>query len=148
MFLESLFIETILSLLSTIELDESIKTVIIILACEGLSFVIANIGVFYSMFQGKKITLLNMRLPYFNQNPDIEFMINACWETIGSIDGLFSFVAIEIGFMLVNDTINVTSRLCEVDLDGISEQLEKQNWTAACRNLKMVLRRTTFIDKY
>lgn len=60
-------------------IDESIKTVIIILACEGLSFVIANIGVFYSMFQGKKITLLNMRLPYFNQNPDDKRMLGNNW---------------------------------------------------------------------
>lgn len=128
-------------------IDESIKTVIIILACEGLSFVIANVSESYSMIQGKKITLLNVRIPYVNKNPDIEFMINFCWETIGSIDGFCSFVAIEIGFMLVNDTIIVSSRLCEADLAEISEQLEKRNWMAACRNLKMVLKRTTFIDK-
>lgn len=128
-------------------IDESVKTVIIILISEGFSFVFANIGEFYSMVQGKKITLLSVRIPYINKNPDIEFIINFCWETIGAIDGFFSFIAIEIAFMLVNDTITVSSRLCEADLDEISEQLENQQWATACRNLKMVLRRTRFIDE-
>lgn len=128
-------------------IDESVKTVIIILACEGLSFVMANIGECYSMIQGKKITLLSVRIPYVNKHPDIEFMINYCWETIGSIDGFFSFIAIEIAFMLVNDTLTVSSRLCEADLDEITQQLETHQWTNACRNLKMVLRRTRFIDE-
>lgn len=128
-------------------IDESVKTVIIILTCEGLSFVLANIGEFYSMIQGKKITLLSVRIPYINESPNVEFIINYCWETIGSIDGFFSFIAIEIAFMLINDTITVSSRLCELDLDEISQQLETHQRTVACRNLKMVLRRTRFIDE-
>lgn len=127
-------------------IDESVITVTIILACEGLSFVFANAGEFYSMLQGKKITLLSVRIPYVNKYPDIEFMINFIWETIGSIDGFFSFIAIEIAFMLVNDTLKVSSRLCEAELNEVSEQLEKQKWTTACRNLKMNLKRTNYID--
>lgn len=127
-------------------IDESVVTVMIILACEGLSFVFANAGECYSMLQGKRITLLSVRIPYVNKYPDVEFMINFCWETIGSLDGLFSFVAIEIAFMLVNDTLKVSSRLCEADLNDISEQLERHDVSTACRNLKTVLRRTNFID--
>lgn len=128
-------------------IDESIKTVITIISLEGLSFVLANIGEFYSMLQGRKITLLSVRIPYLHQNPDTEFLINFCWELIGSIDGFVSFIAIEIAFMLVNDTITVSSRLCVADLNDISDQLEQQHTRVACRNLKMVLRRTKFIDE-
>lgn len=127
-------------------IDQSIKSVIIIISLECLSFILANIGVFYSMLQGDKITLLNVRIPYLNQYPDIEHLINICWEAIGAADGFCSFIAIETAFMLVNDTITVSSRLCEADLIEISNQLEQQQYSIACRNLRMVLRRSNFID--
>lgn len=49
--------------------------------------------------------------------------------------------------MLVNNTITVSSELCEADLNEISNQLEQQQTLTACRNFKMVLRRTRFIDE-
>lgn len=79
-------------------IDQSIKTFIMIISSEGLSFVIANIEEFYSLLNGQKITLMSLRLPYLNQYPDTEYLITYFFEIFGSSNGFCSFIAIEIGF--------------------------------------------------
>lgn len=121
-----------------------------IVTLQSLSFVIASIGPSYSfMHYGKKATLFSVRLPYLNRMPDLEFFTVIFWECSGGLIGFMAFFAIEVLISLLNNTIDVTSRLCVLELTEISDHLEMRNRTKAFinRKLTLIMMKTRFIDQ-
>lgn len=130
-------------------LDQSMKTYLMIVFIVITSFTGAVCGPYYKfMTQGTRATLYNLRLPYFEDYPNMEFYINTCWETFTSFIGAIGLFNMEAAFTIVNDTITVSSKLCAMDLNKLSKYLEikSRNTKYVRRSLKLVLMKTKFID--
>lgn len=82
-------------------IDESIKIFIKIIVVEMLSFVIAAIGPLHKYINyGTKSTFFCVRLPFLNENPDLEFTINISWELTATFLSFFGFVLISVLFVI------------------------------------------------
>lgn len=131
-------------------LNESIKSYVKIFLLQTFSLSIAMIAPLYSILHGERVTLFSVKLPYLNQNPDLEYMVNMCWETANGTLGLIAFWSIEIMFVLVNNTIAVSPALFKVELDQLANEIENQHglkkyWT---QTLNRILMRMSYIDGY
>lgn len=129
-------------------LNESIWSYVKIFTLQTISLSIAMIAPAYGLLHGERVTLFGVRLPFINKNPELEYMINLCWETANGTLGLIAFWSIEIMFVLVNNTIGVSSALCEVELNQLADDIEiehgsKRHWR---RTLRTILMRTSYID--
>lgn len=116
-----------------------------------LASVGAVLGPFYDFVNnGKFATLYNLKLPYFNQEPSMEFVINIVWETLISSLGVIGLFELEVVIALINDTITVSSKLSELELSDFSKLIEGKLESKANRVLKlrMILMRASHIDKY
>lgn len=131
-------------------IDETIKTYVRIITMEILSFVIAAIGPLYNNINyGTKSTFYCVRLPYINANPDMEFLMNFSWESIGAILYYIGSMGIQLIFIIIIDAITVSSRLCELRLNELSGNLEKKRGTEKQRRqqLRVIMMQTKFIDR-
>lgn len=130
--------------------NESIKLFITIMTLEAISFVIATLGPFYSYIHyGEYVTIYSVRWPFLNQNPNLEYIVNMVWESIGSMIGICGLIAIEILFTIINNTITVSSMLCKHELDEISHHLEKNDSTEVKLRQKLleILMKTNYMDE-
>lgn len=110
---------------------------------------IAMIAPVYGLLHGQRITLFCVRLPFINENPELEYVICISWESLNGIIGLIGFWSIEILFVLINNTISVSSALCEAELDQLADDIENER---KCQNhasqvLRAILMRTCYIDR-
>lgn len=117
-----------------------------------LSFVGAVIGPFYSfVHNGTLVTLYSVKLPYFNQDPYTEFIINVVWQFLISLIGGVALFLMEGSIMLLNDTITVSSKLCYYELNELSDYLKENcksvSETKCCRELKTVFMKIAYFDE-
>lgn len=132
-------------------IEQSLKNYIIIMFMEMLSFVGAFLGPFYAFIQnGSRATLYSVRLPFLHDNPNTEYIINVCWETFISLMGIVALFGMELMFVFINDTITVSSKLCESELNELSDQLESKRATykESSQKLRIILMRTKFMDEW
>lgn len=132
-------------------LDQSIKNYIMIMSIEILSFIGAVLGPFYAFIQnGSRATMYSVRLPFLQDNPSTEFIINVCWEMFISSMGIVALFGMEMMFLLMNETITVSSKLCELELDELSDQLESNRATKkqSTQKLRMILMKIKFMDEW
>lgn len=131
-------------------IDESIKIFIRIVTMEMVSFVIAVFGQLYSYVNyGTKSTFYCVRLPYFNADPDLEFIMNISWESFVICFALICFLGIDVVLVIIIDAINVSSRLCELRLDELSDNLEKKRGTEeqTRQQLRIIMMQAQFFDE-
>lgn len=131
-------------------LDESIINFIKILTLQIGASCIAMIGPTYGLFNGLKVTMISVRLPYFNRNPELEYIILLCWDAFNAIPCLFYVVVIDTVFNIVNGTIRVSSELCALHLNDLSNDMVngvggRKQWHEM---LKTILMQTKYIDEY
>lgn len=130
-------------------LDQSMKTYLIIVIIVITSFTGAVCGPYYKfMTIGMQSTLYNLRLPFFEENPNAEFFINTCWETFNSFIGAIGLFNMEAAFTIVSDTITVSSKLCAMELNELSKciEMEQKHLKDTRNKLKLILMKTKFID--
>lgn len=130
-------------------LDQSMKTYLTIVIIVIASFTGAVCGPYYQfMTNGMRSTLYNLRLPFFEDNPNTEFLINMCWETFTSFIGAIGLFNMEASFTIVSDTITVSSKLCALELNELSKymEMEQKNTIYGRWKLRLILRKTKFID--
>lgn len=131
-------------------LNESIKSYVRIFLLQTCSLSIAMIAPLYGVLHGERVTLFSVKLPYLHQNPELEYMMNMCWETANGILGLIAFWSIEIMFVLVNNTIAVSPALFQVQLEQLANEIENKHgnekyWT---QSLNRIFMRIIYIDGY
>lgn len=109
-------------------LDEMVESYIIKLAVIQVSFVLALAGPVYTYLQdGTLVTLYEVRIPFLQDDPQTEFIVNISWQTFNSsmvIPGLF---LLEGATALVNATITMTSKLSVLELNELSDELETES---------------------
>lgn len=112
-----------------------------------LSFVGAIIGPYYDfVHNGTLATLYCLKLPYFNEDPYTEFIINVAWQLLTSFFGVIGLFLIEGIITLVDDTIKVSAKLYRHELNELSEQQETE--VEIRRRLKMIFMKMLYIDGY
>lgn len=111
-----------------------------------LSFVGAVIGPYYSFVRyGTLATLYSLKLPYFNQDPYTEFIINLVWQFLIGLIGVVSLFLVEVAITLTNDTITVSSELCLLELKELSDRQASK--TELRRKMKKIYMRIAYIDE-
>lgn len=130
-------------------LNQTMRTYLIIVVIVITSFTGAVCGPYYKFIShGTQATLYNLRLPCFEDNPNMEFLINTCWETFNSVIGAIGLFNMEAAFIIVSDTITVSSKLSVMELSELSKCIEMGTKTTkyARNSLKLILMKTQFID--
>lgn len=108
-------------------IDQSLKTFVIKTSVIILSFVGAVLGPFLRFISdGFLYTLYELRIPYYNQYPYTEFVINVIWQIIISVIGTVGLFILEGGFTLINDTITVSSKISLLEFTQLSNLLENK----------------------
>lgn len=75
---------------------------------EVVSFDITMFGHLYSYVNyGTKTTFFCVRLPYFNADPDLEFIMNITWESFVMCIGFIGFLGIDVVLVIIIDGINL-----------------------------------------
>lgn len=136
-------------------INETIVGYIIKMMVIMMSFVVAVTGPFYSFVQdGKLETLYSLKLPYFNRNPYMEFIINVIWQFLITLIGGCALFCMEGTIMLLNNAIIVSSKLCHLELIELSKYLEEFHENENRRDTKFRLRLTMvymkilYMDEY
>ena len=130
-------------------LDQSMKTYLIIVMIVISSFVGAVCGPWYKFITiGTKSTLYNLRLPFCEDNPNTEFVINTCWECFNSFIGSIGLFMMEAAFIIVSDTITVSSKLFAFELNELSKyiEMEQKHTKYAGKSLRIILQKIQFVD--
>lgn len=126
---------------------KSIASYIVKMSVITISFIVASIGPFYSyVHDGTLATLYSLKLPYFNQDPYTEFLINVVWQFLITLIGGIALFLMEGAVTLINDTITVSSTLCCRELEELSDQQATENEQR--RKLKMIFMKIIYMDKY
>lgn len=108
-------------------IDQSLKTLTFIILVFSVCSDGVMYGVFYGIFiNGTHTTLYMVRLPFLVDKPNVEFIVNLCWETIFSLMGVIGLFAIEMLFTFINDTITVSSKLCVAELGDLSDHVARK----------------------
>lgn len=131
-------------------IDKSIKIFIQIITSELLSLVIAWIGPVYSYVRyGTMSTFFCVRIPFLNENPDLEFMISFSWELLMGGLAFMAFMVSDVIFVIIIDAINVSSQLIELRLTELSENLEKKHGTEqqSRQQLRIIIMQTEYLDE-
>lgn len=115
----------------------------------------ASIGVvpgpFYKFIhEGLYATVFILKLPYFNHYPNTEFIINIVWETfiiLFAFGGLFLLEAVTA---LCNDTVSVSSKLSQLELNELSDEIEQNGGSKVKHStqLKRIIMRVSHMDEY
>lgn len=132
-------------------MDRALKRFTTVFLCVMLSFVIALFGPIYAyIVDGKRSSLLSVRLPFFEQNSDSEFILLIIIQTISGICGLSGNIAIETGYNLNINVLRVTTELIELDIGKLSSDLETKTLTISQMKHKLCLifDKIRSIDKY
>lgn len=108
-------------------------------------------GPFYNyVHYGTYATLYNLKLPYFNRYPNIEFLINIGWETFIASLAFGGMLLIEAKMAFCNNTISVSSKLTEMELNQMSDALEHRNGVSQGMSgpkLRIILMRVLYMDE-
>lgn len=111
------------------------NTVLIII----LSMSIANIGPLYVYVRyGQKVTLTSLAIPFIEENSDMEFVMNC---TIQGFYGLFFFfanISLEGVALLYGDSIQLPSKLIQMELANMTMGLELGRYTKRQMKAEMV----------
>lgn len=130
---------------------ETIKHYVLTIMVIMLASIGAVLGPFYSyIYEGTFATFYNLKLPYFNADPPTEFIINIIWETMISLLGIIALFVLEIVIAICNDTISVSSKLTQMELNDLSDKIEKERGAKSKEllQLRMILMRVAHIDEY
>lgn len=80
----------------------------------------------------------------------MEVLINTCWETFNSFIGAIGLFNMEAAFIIVSDTITVSSKLSVMELNELSKCIEMEIETKTTKHvrnsLKLILMKTQFFD--
>lgn len=134
-------------------INQSIMGFIIRMTVIMLSFVGAVIGPFHSfVYDGTLFTLYSLKLPYFNRDPYTEFIINVVWQFLTSLVACVGVFVVEGSIMILNDAITVSSKLCCLELNELSEYLEVNYGPNAeiesSYRLKKIFMKIAYSDEY
>ncbi|XP_031636572.1 uncharacterized protein LOC116349321 [Contarinia nasturtii] len=116
-----------------------------------ISFVGASAGPFYRYLDdGILVTLYSLKLPYFHDDLHTEFMINTFWQFFISIYGGLALFLIEGLLTLIDDTVTVSSNLCLMEFEELSDCLENESVTIheSREKLKNVFMKIAYSDEY
>lgn len=129
-------------------LNETIINYVRVFTLQMISMWIVMFVPAYGLLHGQRVTLFGVRLPFINKNPELEYIINLCWETANGVLGIIGIMTIEIMFALINNTISVSSALCKAELDQLANDIEheKENEGHWRRVLRVIIMRTSYID--
>lgn len=109
-------------------IDQSLRAYVIRVMVILLSFVGAVLGPFLSFIHdGSLVTLYELRIPYCDQDPYMEYVINLIWQFMISAIGLIGLLINEGAFSLINDTLTVSSKITSYEFSQLSNVLETQN---------------------
>ncbi|XP_031616517.1 odorant receptor 67d-like [Contarinia nasturtii] len=111
-------------------LSFSIKAYIIKMMVIIISFVGATIGPFYRYLNdGTLVTFYALKLPYYHDDLNKEFMINAIWQFGITIFGGVALFFMEGILTLIDDTVTVSSKLSQLEFEELSDFLENESKT-------------------
>lgn len=116
-----------------------------------LTLVGATIGPIYTYSHGGKIvTLYELRIPFFANDPNTEFFVSFAWQGLNSCFGILGIALIESGMSLINNTITVSSMLNSLSLHELSGQLESSNISErkSKQSLKLIFMQIIYWDEY
>lgn len=109
-------------------LKYSIKEYVLSLTLVTLSLICACIGPTYAFLQdGTFVTLYELRIPFLENDPTTEFILNLAWQGLISLMAALAIGLIESGLALINNTIDVSSHLNVLSFAKLSERLESDD---------------------
>lgn len=107
------------------KLLKEIRSIILIMF---FSYAIIASGPVYIYFaKGEKFTIFQTKLPFFEENSDTEFYINASLQGIIALVAVFGNVALEIVSCLINNTIELISGAIELNIQILRRELKEGN---------------------
>lgn len=107
------------------KLLNEIQSIILIMF---FSYAIIASGPVYIYFaKGEKFTIFQTKLPFFEENSNIEFYVNASIQGCIAVAAIFGNVALEIVSCLINNTIELTSEAIELNVQTLRWKLKDGN---------------------
>lgn len=131
-------------------ITNSIKNYVVMIVVILITFTIALIGPIYIYYQeGKMYTLYGVRLPYLSKNPHKEYVVNIIWQLIINLMAIVGTFILEAMITIVNDTITVSSKLCRLELNELSDDLENEHKTKAkaSKTWKIIIKKMIYMDE-
>ncbi|XP_031635731.1 uncharacterized protein LOC116348758 [Contarinia nasturtii] len=132
-------------------INYSIKAYAIKMTVILISFVGATIGPFYRyMDDGTLVTLYSLKLPYLHNDLHTEFIVNAIWQLMITIIGGIGLFLIEGVLTLIDDTVNVSSYLCQLEFEELSNCLKNESITIhkSREKLKNIYMKIAYNDEF
>lgn len=123
-----------------------ICTTVILLTLFG-----STVGPLYTYSKtGKITTLYELRIPFLENDPEMEFYFGFAWQGLVSCFGLLGLSLIESGMAVVNNSITVSSKLNVLSLHELSERLEANDITGreSLQKLKLIFKDIIYWDEY
>lgn len=114
--------------LLSIHIEKLLKEIRSIILIMFLSYTIIASGPVYIYFvNGEKFTIFQTKLPFFEENSDTGFYVNASFQGLIAIAAVFGNVALEIVSCLINNTIELTSGTIELNVQTLRRKLKEGN---------------------
>lgn len=131
-------------------ISNSLKVYVVAMTVLLSSFFLATLNLAYNNYRdGTKSTLYELRLPYFNKDPDTEFILQIAWELICDCMGAFGILLMEAVLAIINNTIAASVELCALELSRLSIYLEEKNGIdkQSNRMLKIIFMKISYMDE-
>lgn len=132
-------------------MDQTLKTYIASVAVIMLSFAGSLIGPLFAYLQdGSLVTLYEVRIPFLEEHPRTEFIMNITWQNLFSvIVGIPGLFIVEGIIALITNAIIVSSKLTVNEFEDLSDELESCKITrdrCGCR-LVNIFRQIIYMDE-
>lgn len=131
-------------------LNAMVKSYIIKTTMLMMSFVPALSAIVLAYFRdGLLVTLYEVRIPFLQDDPQTEYIINMSWQGFVSINGIPAVLLLESFPAIVNSTITTTSKLTVQKLNELSDDLETESIGMKEVNQKMrnIIMQVLYMEK-
>lgn len=132
-------------------MDVALRRFFTVFVIVMLSFIIALIGPVQAyLIDGKRSSLLGVRLPFLEKDSDLEFILLITIQSISGTCGLFGNIAIEASYNLNINLFRLTTELIKLDIDSLSNDLETKTLTKSemKQQLSIIFQKIISIDMY
>lgn len=133
-------------------LDGTFRRFLITIGIVILSMGIGVFGPIYAYITtGARATLLGVKLPFFDEGSDLEFMFVNGLQFFTGTFGIIGNISIESCSALFISLNQMSVSICELDLLDFTQQIEKEGYQTSLKSkilLRNILMRIQDVDKY
>lgn len=133
-------------------LDGTFRRFLITIMIVILSMGIGVFGPIYAYITtGARATLLGVKLPFFDEGSDLEFMFVNALQFFSGTFGIIGNISIESCSALLISLNQMSVSICELDLMDFTHRIEKEGYQTSLESkilLRNILMRIQDVDKY